>query len=173
MINVSWSAIYNSMVRIQMSVRLYPPPRGIAQQTGIRLDYPPSWARMPLSFQWAWKRVIQEVKKPRVEWVLQTKRDLAVCIELGALCWVVGGHVIKVINEWVYCRWWELSRQQEQGPPGENQLISWEEVDQLWGQLVLVGCLSQEIRVAKHLMVGSHPGGELGRGLTGSHLHWG
>ena len=82
------------MVRIWMSTRLYPPPRGIAQQTRIRLDYPPPWAKMPLSFQWARKRVIQEIKKLKVEQVLQTKKDLAVCIELGALCWVVGGHVI-------------------------------------------------------------------------------
>ena len=82
------------MVRIWMSARLYPPPRGITQQTGIRLDYPAPWAIMPLSFQWAWKRVIQQIRKWRVEQVLQMKKDLAVCIELGALCWVVGGHVI-------------------------------------------------------------------------------
>ena len=76
-----------------MSTRLYLPPRGITQQAGIRLDYPPLWARMPLSFWWAWKRVIQEIKTPRVEWVLQMKKDLAVFMDLGALCWVVGGHV--------------------------------------------------------------------------------
>ena len=50
-----------------MSTRLYPPPRGIPPQTGIRLDYPPPWAKMPLSFQWPWKRVIQDVEKPGVE----------------------------------------------------------------------------------------------------------
>ena len=58
---------------VRMSARLYPPPRGITQQTGIRLDYPPPWARMPLSFWWAWKRVIQEIKKPREEWVYKQK----------------------------------------------------------------------------------------------------
>ena len=76
-----------------MGARLYPPPRGVAQQTGIRLDYPPPWAKMPLSFWWAWKRVIQEIEKLRVECVLQMKKDPAVCIELGVLCLVVGGHV--------------------------------------------------------------------------------
>ena len=66
-----------------MSARLYPPLRGITQQTGIKLDYPPPWAKMPLSFWWAWKRVMQEIEKPRVEQVLQTKRELALYIELG------------------------------------------------------------------------------------------
>ena len=93
MIDMSRSVIHYSMVKIHMSVSLYPPPRGVAQQIGIRLDHPPTWAKMPLHFWWAWKRVIQEIKKLRVEQILQMKKDLAVCIELGALCWVVGGHV--------------------------------------------------------------------------------
>ena len=61
------------MVRSRISARLHPPPRGITPQTGIRLDYPP-WAEMPLSFRWAWKRVVQEIRKAKSKVGFENKK---------------------------------------------------------------------------------------------------
>ena len=75
---------------VRMSARLYPPRGGIMQTTGIRVRYPPPWARMLGGFHKNWKLMVQEVEWPRLSWALKAKRDRAVCILLGALCWVVG-----------------------------------------------------------------------------------
>ena len=78
------------MVRVRMSARLYPPRGGIMKTTGIRVRYPPPWARMSGEFHKNWKLVVQEVEQPGLSQALKAKRDRAVCILLGALCWVVG-----------------------------------------------------------------------------------
>ena len=61
------------MVRIHMSVRLYPPKGGIIQTTGIRVAFPPPWAKMPLDFQRNWRLVVQVVEQPRLNQALKVK----------------------------------------------------------------------------------------------------
>ena len=84
-----------AMVRVRMSDRLYPPRRGIMQTTGNRVRYLSPWARMLGEFHKNWKLVIQEIEWPRLNQALKAKRDSAVCILLGELCWVVGRQVIN------------------------------------------------------------------------------
>ena len=67
-----------------MSVRLYSLRGGIVQTTGIRVRYPPPWAKMSGEFHRNWKLVIQEIEQPRLKQALKAKRDKAVCILLGS-----------------------------------------------------------------------------------------
>ena len=67
-----------------MSARLYPPRGSIIQTMGIRVRYPPPWARMSSEFHKNWKLVIQEIEQPRLKQALKAKRDSAVCILLGS-----------------------------------------------------------------------------------------
>ena len=82
------------MVRIRMSARLYPLRGGIVLTTGIRVRYPPPWAKMSGEFHRNWKLVIWEIEHPRLKQVLKTKRDNAVCILLGSCVglWEVVDH---------------------------------------------------------------------------------
>ena len=61
----------------------------------IRVRYPPLWARMSGEFYKNRKLVVQEIEQLRLNQVLMAKRDSAVCILLGVLCWVVGRWVIS------------------------------------------------------------------------------
>ena len=61
------------MVRVCISTRLYPPKGGIIQKTGIRVAYPPPWAKMPLDFCRNWRLVVQEVEQPRLNQALKAK----------------------------------------------------------------------------------------------------
>ena len=72
-----------AMVTIHISTRLYPPKGGIIQTTGIRVAYPPPWAKMPLDFHRDWRLVVQEVEQLRLNKALKAKQDRAVCILLG------------------------------------------------------------------------------------------
>ena len=63
-----------------MSARLYPPRGGIMQTMGIRVRYPPLWARMSGEFYKNRKLVVQEIEQLRLNQVLMAKRDSAVCI---------------------------------------------------------------------------------------------
>ena len=65
------------------------------QTTGIRVAYPPPWAKMPGEFHRNWKLVVQEIEQPRLSQALKAKWDRAVCMLLGMLCWVVGSHIIR------------------------------------------------------------------------------
>ena len=78
-----------------MSTRMYPPKEGIIHMTGIKVAYPSPWAKMPIEFGRKWRLVVQEVEWPRISQALKAKRDRAVCILLGALCWVVGSQMDK------------------------------------------------------------------------------
>ena len=53
-----------------MSARLYPPQGGIIQTTGIRVRYPPPWAKMSGEFHNKWKVVVQQVEQPRLNQAL-------------------------------------------------------------------------------------------------------
>ena len=83
------------MVRVRMSARLYPQRGGIMHTMGIRVRYTPLWARMSGEFCKNWKLVVWEIEQLRLNHVLKAKRDSAVCILLGVLCWVVGRWVIS------------------------------------------------------------------------------
>ena len=67
-----------------MSATLYPPRMGVIQTTGIRVKYPPPWARVSSEICKNWKLVIQEIELPRLKQALKAKRDDAVCILLGS-----------------------------------------------------------------------------------------
>ena len=111
------------MVRIRMSARMYPPNGGIIHMTGIRVAYPSAWAKMPMEFCRKWRLVVQEVEWPRISQALTAKRDRAVCILLGQLCWDGGIQVDKVVKKVLYCRWPELSKQPKEDKEVASQLL--------------------------------------------------